>query len=88
MQLALEQGNAGDFEFHAHRMQMTLELLQTHALWAELQKGREFLAEGSQDDAAVQRLLQDIQQELDALAAALKDEVRMVAASLSIVEGL
>jgi len=85
-QHALENEDAEEFEFHSHRMKMTLELLQTHALWAVLERAREYLGEVAADPARVRELTHDIHQELDALVVALKDEVRRVAASLSVLD--
>ncbi|MFL5349346.1 MAG: ATP-binding protein [Hyalangium sp.] len=85
-QQAIENEDSEEFEFHAHRMKMTLELLQTHALWGALQRAREYLAEAGTDPARVRALTHDIHQELDALILVLKDEVRRVAASLSVLE--
>ncbi|KFE64799.1 PAS domain-containing hybrid sensor histidine kinase/response regulator [Hyalangium minutum] len=81
-QQALEERDAEAFEFHAHRMKMTLELLQTHALWAALQKGRSLLTNGTWTPDRSHAAVHAIHQELDALIAALKEEVRTVSACL------
>jgi PAS domain S-box-containing protein len=84
---ALKDGDSDAFEFHAHKMKMTLELMQTHGLWAALHQGREFLAtEEEQPAARLRAVTHAIHRELDALISALKDEVRQVAASLAIVD--
>jgi CheY-like chemotaxis protein len=82
-QQALEEGNSEAFEFHAHRMKMTLELMQTHALWAALQQGRALLVEDTWDEERIHAAVHAIHEELDALIAALREEVRTVSASLS-----
>jgi PAS domain S-box-containing protein len=82
-QQALEEGDTEAFDFVAHRMKMTLELLQTHALFGALQQGRALLTEESWDKARIHLAVQSIHGELDALIAALQEEVRMVSASLA-----
>lgn len=50
-QRALEDADAAAFEFHAHKMKMTLELMQAHDLEAALDQGRALLAEEGRDAA-------------------------------------
>jgi HPt (histidine-containing phosphotransfer) domain-containing protein len=82
-QQALEDAGAEAFEFHAHKMKMTLELMQAHDLEAALDQGRALLAEEGRDAARTGAVIHAIHQELDALAQALRDELRQVTERLA-----
>jgi PAS domain S-box-containing protein len=77
-QRALESANAEAFEFHAHKMKMTLELMRARDLEVALDQGRAFLAEGAGDSARQRDVTRSIHQEVDALIGALRDELRRV----------
>ncbi|WP_224367121.1 PAS domain-containing hybrid sensor histidine kinase/response regulator [Hyalangium versicolor] len=87
-QQAIENADPQEFEFHSHRMKMTLELMQTHALWEALQRSREYVMERgtAPEPERAQALVRDVHHELDALILALKEEVRLVAARLSVLD--
>ncbi|MDY7228777.1 PAS domain-containing hybrid sensor histidine kinase/response regulator [Hyalangium rubrum] len=78
-QKALENGSPEEFEFHAHKIKMTLELLEAHALQSALQQGRRALAEKESDAGRIRAAIHAIQTELDAIIGALKEEVRRAA---------
>ncbi len=74
-QRALESGSEEEFEFHAHKAKMTVDLLHAHVLRAALQHARE-LVEGREHDAArIQAAIHAIHRELDAIIAALEKAV-------------
>ncbi|WP_224247942.1 ATP-binding protein [Hyalangium gracile] len=85
-QQALEHGDPEEFEFHVHRMKMTLDLMQARALWAVIQRARELVAEQAPEPERTQGLIRELHAELDAIIVALKNEVRTVAASLSVLD--
>ncbi|QRN94753.1 response regulator [Archangium violaceum] len=74
-QEALETGNLEKFDFHAHKIKVTLELMQAHALKAALQQGKKLLAEKERAPDRIHAVLHTIQCELDAMIRAL-EEVR------------
>ncbi len=82
LQRALESGSAEDFDFQTHKMKMTLEMLQAEALQEALRHGRKLLSDNVRERARVTSATQGIHSELDAIIAALKEEMRTVAASL------
>jgi PAS domain S-box-containing protein len=86
-QKALESGSTEDFEFHAHKIKMTLELLQAEALQASLRQGRRLLSDSARDTSRVHAAIHGIHTELDAIISALKEEMRAVAASLPPADG-
>ncbi|OJH35253.1 PAS domain-containing hybrid sensor histidine kinase/response regulator [Cystobacter ferrugineus] len=73
---ALEAGSLKQFEFHTHKIKMTLELLQAHELRAALKEGKALLSEQEGDPARIQSVGQVIQRELDAIIDGLKMELR------------
>jgi hypothetical protein len=77
----LESGNLDEFDFHTHKMKMTLELVQATSLQAALKQSRELLVEQPRDAARVQAAIQSIHLELDAIIEALKAEMQTVVAS-------
>jgi CheY-like chemotaxis protein len=86
-QQALEHGDAEAFEFHSHKMMMTLDLMQAHDLWAVLDQARALLEEGNKDAARTRVVTVAIHRELDALIQALRDEMLQVTARLSEADG-
>jgi CheY-like chemotaxis protein/HPt (histidine-containing phosphotransfer) domain-containing protein len=72
---ALEAGNLKQFEFHTHKIKMTLELLKAQGLRAALKEGKALLSEPKGDPARLQSLGQRIQRELDAIIDVLKMEL-------------
>jgi CheY-like chemotaxis protein len=87
LQRALESGNAEEFDFHAHKMKMTVEMLQADGLQVALRCGRKLLSDNVRDPARLAPAIQAIHSELEAIIAALKEEMRTVAASLPATEG-
>ncbi len=83
LQQALESADGPAYEFHVHKMKMTLELMQTQDLWAALREGRALVEAGSRDPARIRAATEAIHRELDAIIGALRDEVRRVTESLS-----
>jgi PAS domain S-box-containing protein len=77
-QRALESGNRDEFEFHAHKIKTTVELLDSHGLRTALQHGMKILSEERSDSARIHATIHTIHQELDAIIGALKEEVRKV----------
>jgi PAS domain S-box-containing protein len=73
---ALEAGSLEDFEFHTHKIQMTLTLLGAHGLRAALQQGSGLLARRERDPARIQAAIHAIHWELDAIVGFLKTELR------------
>ncbi len=86
-QKALEKGSLEEFEFHAHKIKVTMELLQAEALQASLLHGRKLLRDNVKDTVQVHAAIHGIHVELDVLIAALKEELRTVAASLPAAGG-
>lgn len=80
---ALENADAEAFEFHVHKMKMTLELMDTQGMWAALRRARELLAEGGRDLVRLRAATRSIHGELEAIIGALEDELRQVNARLS-----
>jgi PAS domain S-box-containing protein len=72
---ALDAGSLKQFEFHTHKIKMTLELLQAHALRAALKEGKTLLSEQGGNPARIQSVGQVIQRELDAIIEGLKLEL-------------
>ncbi|EPX59714.1 sensory box histidine kinase/response regulator [Cystobacter fuscus DSM 2262] len=72
---ALEAGSLKQFKFHTHKIKMTLELLQAHALRAALKEGKALLSEQGDNPARIQSIGQVIQRELDAIIDGLKMEL-------------
>jgi PAS domain S-box-containing protein len=87
LQRALETGSAEEFDFHTHKMKMTLEMLQAEALREALRQGRKLLSDGVREPARLASAIQSIQSELDAIIQALKEEMRTVAANLPATDG-
>jgi hypothetical protein len=85
-QHVLEKRDLEGFDFQVHKMKMTLDLLQAHALWAAIHEGRELLTAGGKDAARIRVAIHALQQELDAAIEALEAEVRTVTASLPVLE--
>ncbi|MFP2904898.1 ATP-binding protein [Pyxidicoccus sp. 3LFB2] len=86
-QQALENADAEAFEFHAHKMKMTLELMQAHDLEAALEQGRTRLSEEGRDAARTGAIIRAIHQEVDAIIQAMRDEMQQVAARRAGTEG-
>ncbi|WP_257455237.1 PAS domain-containing hybrid sensor histidine kinase/response regulator [Archangium lipolyticum] len=72
-QEALETGNLEKFAFHAHKIKVTLELMQAHALKAALQQGKKLLAEKERAPDSIHATLHTIHGELDAMIRALEE---------------
>jgi PAS domain S-box-containing protein len=87
-QHVLEKRDLEGFDFQVHKMKMTLDLLQAHALWAAIHQGRELLTAGGKDAARIRGAIHALQQELDAAIEALEAEVRTVTASLPVLDVL
>jgi PAS domain S-box-containing protein len=75
-QRALETGDRSKFDFHAHKIKVTLELLRAHALRTALNQGQRLLEEQEPDPARIQSAWHAIQRALDAIIEALKEAVR------------
>ncbi|MFP2908203.1 ATP-binding protein [Pyxidicoccus sp. 3LFB2] len=73
---AIEAGNREAFEYQAHKILPTVELLQAQTLRLAVQEGRAALADASSSPARVASALQGIHRELDAIISALKAEAR------------
>lgn len=74
-QKALETGNLEAFEYQAHKIRPTLELLHAHALRAALEQGNTCLAETPGASAGAGAATHAIHRELDAIIAALEEAV-------------
>jgi hypothetical protein len=75
---ALESSDREAFEFQAHKVKMTVDLLQAQGLRDALQVGRRLLTEQESLTARRSAIIRGIQQELDAIISAMKEEVRRV----------
>ncbi|WP_240359362.1 PAS domain-containing hybrid sensor histidine kinase/response regulator [Pyxidicoccus trucidator] len=75
-QKALEAGDREAFEYQAHKILPTVELLQAQTLRAAVQAGRAALADASGTPDHLASALQAIHRELDAIISALKAEAR------------
>ena len=73
-QEALCTGDLEAFDFFAHKLKMTLELLQAHVLSTALSEGQRLLLEKVREPARLQTAILAIHTELDAIILALKDE--------------
>ena len=74
--LASEAGDREDFDFHVHKIKMTMSLLDAHALRAALHQGKVLLAEGPRDPIRINAAIRAIHWELDSLIAFLQREVQ------------
>ncbi|KFE63576.1 PAS domain-containing hybrid sensor histidine kinase/response regulator [Hyalangium minutum] len=81
-QQALEAGNLEAFDFQAHKIKMTVALLQAHVLQDALQQGRALLAQQERAPALLQASVRAIHTELNAIIAALREDLRQTAASV------
>lgn len=72
-QEALETGNLGKFDFHAHKIKVTLELMQAHALNEALSQARKLLTEKDGEPARIRAALQAIHREMDGMIRALEE---------------
>jgi PAS domain S-box-containing protein len=72
-QEALETGNLEKFEFHAHKIKVTLELMQAHALNEALSQARKLLAEKDGEPARLRAALEAIHREMDGMIRALEE---------------
>jgi PAS domain S-box-containing protein len=81
LEKALTGGNLEEFDFHVHKMKMTVELMQATTLQAALRRGRELLLESQREPSQLQAAIQAIHAELDTIIEALKTEMRTVVAS-------
>jgi PAS domain S-box-containing protein len=72
-QEALETGNLQKFEFHAHKIKVTLELMQAHALNEALNQARKLLTEKDGEPARIRAALQDIHREMDGMIRTLEE---------------
>jgi len=73
-QEALSTGDLEAFDFFAHKLKMTLELLQAHVLSTALSEGQRLLLEKVREPARLQAAILAIHTELDAIIRALKAE--------------
>ncbi|WP_224241271.1 PAS domain-containing hybrid sensor histidine kinase/response regulator [Hyalangium gracile] len=74
-QKALATGNLEEFAFQAHKIKMTVALLQAHVLEEALQRGRALLTREERAPAELQAAAHAIQAELDAIIVALKEDL-------------
>ncbi|MDY7225977.1 PAS domain-containing hybrid sensor histidine kinase/response regulator [Hyalangium rubrum] len=81
-QRALEAGDLEGFEFHAHKIKMTQELLQAEALRAALQRGRALLSRRDSDAELVRAAAHALHAELEDIITALRADLATVAAGL------
>jgi PAS domain S-box-containing protein len=73
-QKALEAGNREAFEYQAHKIVPTLDMLQAQTLRAAVQEARVALREAPGEPARMAACVRALHRELDALIAALKAE--------------
>jgi PAS domain S-box-containing protein len=77
LQRALESGSAEEFDFQEHKMKMTVEMLRAEALQATLRHGRKLLSDHVREPSRLAAAIQAIHSELEAIIAALKEELRV-----------
>jgi PAS domain S-box-containing protein len=80
-QKAFETRNLEEFDFQAHKIKMTVALLQAHALQSALQQGRALLVSKESAPPSLQAAVHAIHAELDAIIAALREEELQLAAA-------